>query len=111
MLNLSECFVLKITKIWEIQPSFWASKFQLYQRLKLAKNVPEGWVDNVVNAIINRIPTKTLQTPYGVKHIYHTTLVGKNGNHIKANVVVVVQKDNKRITYKIVTVYPDKKER
>lgn len=66
---------------------------------------------NVVNAIINREPNKTIQTQYGVKHTYNTTLVGKSGNSVSANVVVIVQKDKKRITYKIVTVYPDKKEK
>ena len=30
-----------------------------------------------------------------------------NPDEVSANVVVVIQKDNGRITYKIVTVYPD----
>ena len=42
---------------------------------------------------------------------YHTALLGKDGKSVSANVVAVVQKDNKRVTYKIVTVYPDKKEK
>ena len=67
--------------------------------------------NNVVNSIINREPTKTLQTQYGFKHTYHTTLIGKDGKSVSADVVAVVQKDNKRVTYKIVTVYPDKKEK
>ena len=54
---------------------------------------------------------KVRYTSYGIKHTYHTTLIGKDGANISANVVVVVQKDNKRITYKIITVYPDKKEK
>ncbi|MDY4677083.1 MAG: hypothetical protein SO373_08060 [Candidatus Borkfalkiaceae bacterium] len=65
--------------------------------------------NNIVKSIINRVPNKTILTTYGVKHIYNTVLVGKNGNKISANIVVVVQKDNKRVTYKIVTVYPNKK--
>ncbi len=67
--------------------------------------------NNVVNSIINREPTKTVQTQYGLKHTYHTTLIGKDCKSVSANVVAVVQKDNKRVTYKIVTVYPDKKEK
>lgn len=66
---------------------------------------------NNVNSIINREPTKTVQAQYGLKHTYHTTLIGKDGKSVSANVVAVVQKDNKRVTYKIVTVYPDKKEK
>lgn len=64
---------------------------------------------SVVKAIIGKEPTKTTQTNYGLKHTYHTTLTGKDGTKVQANVVVVIQKDNKRVTYKIVTVYPDKK--
>lgn len=67
--------------------------------------------NNVVKAIINREPNNTIQTQYGIKHTYHTSLIGKSGNSVSANVVVIVQKDKKRITYKIVTVYPDKKEK
>ena len=66
---------------------------------------------NVVDAITNKTPEKTVNTPYGLRHTYHTELIGKNGNKVKANVVVVIQKDNGRTTYKIVTVYPDKKEK
>ena len=66
---------------------------------------------NVVDAITNKTPDKTVNTPYGLRHTYHTELIGKNGNKVKANVVVVIQKDNGRTTYKIVTVYPDKKEK
>ena len=67
--------------------------------------------ENVVNSIIGRTPTKTLQTQYGLKHTYHTTLTSKEGKNVHANVVVVVQKDKSRVTYKIITVYPDNKEK
>ena len=66
---------------------------------------------NAVESITNKTPTKTVNTPYGVRHTYNTELIGKNGGKVKANVVVVIQKDNGRITYKIITVYPDKKGR
>ncbi len=55
------------------------------------------------------ISAKTETTPYGTKHTYHTRIMGKNGDAVSAKVVVVIQKDNGRTTYKIVTVYPDKK--
>ncbi len=67
--------------------------------------------NNVVSAIKDKVPSKTETTQYGTKHTYHIKLIGKNGNEISANVVVVIQKDNGRTTYKIVTVYPDKKEK
>lgn len=64
---------------------------------------------NIVKSIIGKTPDKTEVTPFGTKHTYKTTLIGKAGESVSANVVVVIQKDNNRSTYKIVTVYPDKK--
>ena len=63
--------------------------------------------NNVVSSIVNKQPTKTEVTQFGTKHTYHTELVGKGGKVVSAN-VVVIQKDNGRKTYKIVTVYPNK---
>ena len=65
---------------------------------------------NVVLSIKGKSPQKTIETPYGIKHTFNTKLVSKDGKSVYANVVVVVQKDNGRVTYKIVTVYPDKKK-
>lgn len=64
---------------------------------------------NIVQAVKGKTPSKTEVTPYGTKHTFHTILKGKNGKHVSANVVVVVQKNNKRLTYRIITAYPDKK--
>ena len=64
---------------------------------------------NVVSAIMGKLPIKTEITKLGTKYTYHTTLIGINGKAVRANVVVVIQKDNGRLTYKIVTVYPNKK--
>lgn len=66
---------------------------------------------HVVEAIQGKKPDKTEKTPYGIKHTFHAKLTGKNGKAVSANVVVVIQKDNGRKTFKIVTVYPDKKEK
>ncbi len=64
---------------------------------------------NVVESIKGKTPEKTTVTNYGTKHTYNTELKGKTGGKIKAKVVVVIQKDKGRTTYKIVTVYPGKK--
>lgn len=64
---------------------------------------------NVVSAIMGKQPSKTEKTQFGTKHTYHVSLIGKDGKAHSANVVVVIQKDNGRVTHKIVTVYPDKK--
>ena len=64
---------------------------------------------NVVDSLVGKTPTKSETTKFGVKHTYKTSIPGKDGKAVSANVVVVIQKDNGRITYKMVTVYPDKK--
>ena len=64
---------------------------------------------NIVASLVGKSPTKSETTPFGIKHTYHTKLIGKSGKSVNANVVVVIQKDNDRVTHKIVTVYPDKK--
>ncbi len=66
---------------------------------------------NVVLAILNKTPIKSENTKFGLKQTFKTKLIGKNNKEVVANIVVVIQKDFKRTTYKIVTVYPDKKER
>lgn len=67
--------------------------------------------NNIVSAIKDKVPSKSEATQYGTKYTYNTKLIGKNGSAVSANVVVVIQKDNGRTTYKIITVYPDKKEK
>ena len=66
---------------------------------------------NIISAIKDIAPSKSEETGYGKKHTFPTKLIGKNGKTVSANVVVVIQKDKGRKTYKIVTVYPDKKEK
>ena len=64
----------------------------------------------IVASIIGQSPTSTTKTEFGIKHRYNVTIQGKNQNYVSANVVVVIQKDTHRITYRIITVYPDVKE-
>jgi len=64
-----------------------------------------------VTAIKGKIPSQTENTEYGLKHTYHVSIKGKDNKNVTANVVVIIQKDNGRVTYKIVTAYPDKKEK
>jgi hypothetical protein len=65
--------------------------------------------NSVTEAIIGKTPLSTEETKYGLKHTYHTEIIGKNNKKLSANVVVIIQKDKGRTIYKIVTVYPDKK--
>lgn len=62
----------------------------------------------VMNAINGVDPSSTEKTAFGVKYVYNTKLVGKNGN--SANVVIVIQKDNGSNTWRVITIHPDDKD-
>ncbi len=79
--------------------------------LGYAKSDGKLFHQHVVESIKGKKPNTTEKTEYGTKLTFNTKLMGKDGKSVSANVVVVVQKDNGRKTYKIVTVYPDKKEK
>lgn len=53
-------------------------------------------------------PIKSEITQYGIKYTYRIKLRGRNSLSISANIVVVIQKDNKSNIFRIITVYPDK---
>lgn len=83
------------------------AKAKFFQEvLGYSQNNAEQFHDAIFRAVKGKMPTKTEITHYGIKYTFHTTLKGANGCFREANVVVVVQKDNGRITCKIVTVYP-----
>ena len=65
---------------------------------------------NVISSIVGKQPSKSEETPYGTKLVFQTKLKGINGKQLSANIVVVIQKDKGRKTFKIVTVYPGEKE-
>ena len=77
--------------------------------LGYSKNDSKLFHKNIVASLIGKSPTISETTPFGIKHTYHTKVIGKSGKSVNANIVVVIQKDKNRITHKIVTVYPDKK--
>ena len=116
--NDFDCWVIfyehdkNFERLWN-DPKAYIEKLKKFMKdvLGYTKSDSRAFHKNVVESITNKTPSKTVNTPYGVRHTYNTELVGKNGGRVKANVVVVIQKDNRRITYKIITVYPDKKGR
>ncbi len=83
----------------------------MYDVLGYSQNDGKLFHQHVIDAIRGKRPDKTEITAYGTKYTFHTRLKGKNGKTISANVVIVIQKDNARKTCKIVTVYPDRKEK
>ena len=67
--------------------------------------------ENIKKSINNKIPSSIEKTKFGLKKKFDVKLQGKNGKYFDANVTIVVQKDNKRITYKVVSVIPRKKDK
>ena len=65
----------------------------------------------ILKAIKDKKPYSIEQTEYGIKYKFKAKIKGNNESYCEANVVVVVQKDNGKIVWRIVTLYPGKKER
>ncbi len=67
--------------------------------------------NNIKNALVGKEPTKITKTPSGLKQEYDVKLIAKNGSAKTAKVVAIVQKDNGKSVYRIITIYPGKKEK
>ncbi len=65
----------------------------------------------ILNAIKGIKPNVIEQTEFGIKYKFKTKIKCNNEFCCDANVVVVVQKDNGKIVWRIITVFPGKKER
>ena len=88
----------------ECQKAYHIKRSDVVNAIQLLQN---GTISK--DTLVGKTPVKSEVTQFGTKHTYKTEITGKDGKSVRANVVVVIQKDNGRITYKIVTVYPDKK--
>lgn len=67
--------------------------------------------DNIKLGLIDQIPIKVTPTPSGVKQEYIIKIKAKNGDIKTAKVTVIVQKDNGKSIYRIITMVPYKKEK
>lgn len=66
--------------------------------------------DNIRQAIEGLKPIEIKDTPFGLRYLYDARLPGRNGKSVSAKVVVVLQRDNGKTTWKIITLYPGKKD-
>ena len=60
-------------------------------------------------AINGKVADKITKTEYGTKATFNVKVKGNNGRYYFANVTVVIQKDNGKITWKLITIIPGKK--
>ena len=65
--------------------------------------------DAISEAIDGKNPSSVEKTDYGTKYKFNTTIKGKDGSAHRANVTVVVQNDNGKTTWRLITVTPRKK--
>lgn len=66
--------------------------------------------DAIGDAIDGKLPNSVEQTKFGQKYTFNTKIKGKDGSYKSANVVVVVQNDNGKVTWRTITLYPGKKD-
>ncbi len=66
---------------------------------------------NAIGEAINgKLPNIVERTNFGIKYTFNTKIKGKDGTYKSANVVVVVQNDDGKTIWRIITLYPDKKD-
>ncbi len=61
-------------------------------------------------AINDKLPNIVERTTFGLKYTFNTKIKGKDETYKSANVVVVVQNDDGKTIWRIITLYPDKKD-
>lgn len=66
--------------------------------------------DAIGEAINGKLPNVIERTQFGLKYTFNTRIKGKDGVYKSANVIVVVQKDNGKTTWRTITLRPDKKD-
>ena len=67
--------------------------------------------DNLAEAIDKKIPSKVTRTQYGIVCEFREKIKGVNGKYEYANIIASIQKDDGKEKYRILTVYPGKKEK
>jgi len=71
---------------------------------------PEQFYNSIKEAINEKIPIKISNTEFGLKYKFHEKVNGVNGISITANVIIIIQRDNEKITFRLISAYPGKKE-
>ena len=64
----------------------------------------------ISDAINNKYPDEIENTKFGTKYTFRIKIKGKNGRYEFANVIVVVQNDKGKTTWRIITLYPGEKD-
>lgn len=65
----------------------------------------------ISEAIDGKTPNTVTKTKYGTKCTFDTKIKGNDGKYHYANITVVIQKDNGRTTWRLITITPGKKDK
>ena len=65
----------------------------------------------ISEAIDGKVPNSVEKTKYGTKYKFGTKIKGKDGAYREANVIVVVQNNRGKKTWRLITVTPGKKDK
>ena len=76
-----------------------------------SKSNSKEFYDNLAEAIDKKIPSKVTRTQYGIVCEFREKIKGVNGKYEYANIIASIQKDDGKEKYRILTVYPGKKEK
>lgn len=74
------------------------------------KENSKDFFNSIKEIISSKTPIKITNSKYGLKYEFHEKMKGVNGKEITARVIVIVQKDNGKTTFRIISAYPNKKE-
>lgn len=67
---------------------------------------------NAISETINgKTPDKVTKTQHGIKCNFYTKIKGNNRKYHHANIIVIIQKDNGKATWRLITLTPGKKTR
>jgi len=100
-----------VTYVLDINHSRGGSKAKFFiEILGFSPTKPEQFYNSIKEAITGKAPIQKTQTKYGLKYEFHEIVNGVNGISITANVIIIIQRDNEKITFRLISAYPGKKE-
>jgi hypothetical protein len=65
----------------------------------------------ICNAIDGKTPDVVKNTSFGIKYNFNKKIEGKDDKYHSANVTIVVQNDNGKTTWRLITLIPGKKDK
>lgn len=97
--------------LFKIEHLYCGSKAKFLKDVLGYKTGDGKLLHNAIGEAINgKLPNVVERTKFGLKYTFNTKIKGNDGTYKSANVVVVVQNNNGKTTWRIITLYPDTKD-